>query len=241
VTAMTPFLVRQLLASQASFPRNLRLLTVGGDQLASADVASLLTVYGRGELYLTYGLTEAGPRVSTLAAHNEPCHRFSSVGRPLRGVETWLEEYRDDGSGLLTVRTPTAALHRLGTTDTNNGTRLDDAAGLVYTGDVFRIDDDGYHYFLGRASDFIVHAGDKICLASIRRMAEEIMGVTRARTEVFRDQSSTQRYRLLLYTDGVNHNHAHRTDVSRFLMQLRPSERPAEIDWLSVEGSGSLK
>jgi len=45
---------------------------VGGDSLAPEHVADLLRARPGRELYLTYGLTQAGARVSTLSAHAEP-------------------------------------------------------------------------------------------------------------------------------------------------------------------------
>src|SRR5262249_54382620 len=72
VSALSPTQVRTMLAAGTRLPRSLRALGVGGDALAPEHVADLLRARPGGELYLTYGLTQAGPRVSTLSAHAEP-------------------------------------------------------------------------------------------------------------------------------------------------------------------------
>ena len=84
-SSVTPTIARLLLAEDHKLPAGLRMLTVGGDLLAPAHVSGLLATNSAVELYVTYGLTEAGPRVSTLAAHREPASRFGSVGVPRRG------------------------------------------------------------------------------------------------------------------------------------------------------------
>ena len=59
---------------------------MGGDALAPELVARLVELRKGKEVYITYGLTQAGPRVSTLAAHAEPASRFASVGLPHEGT-----------------------------------------------------------------------------------------------------------------------------------------------------------
>ncbi|MFW6106872.1 MAG: AMP-binding protein, partial [bacterium] len=86
ISSLTPVLVRSLLQNSTSFPPSLRVLTVGGDVLGRQHVKELLKRRPGRELYLTYGLTQAGPRVSTLAAHREPGRRFESVGLPIAGT-----------------------------------------------------------------------------------------------------------------------------------------------------------
>ncbi|MFH3651893.1 AMP-binding protein, partial [Acinetobacter baumannii] len=72
ISSITPLLVKNLLKSNCGIPNSLKTLTVGGDFLNPTYTQQLLNLYPNLELYLTYGLTEAGPRVATLAAHNEP-------------------------------------------------------------------------------------------------------------------------------------------------------------------------
>jgi len=241
VASLTPFLVRPVVElPRDRFPSSLRVLSVGGDHLPRTWVETLLRIRPDGELYLTYGLTEAGPRVSTLAAHAEQASRLTSVGRPLPGITAWLDHQSEDGSGPLALRTPTASLARVGSVDDPNATRLDPQSGIIRTGDVFRIDDDGYLHFQGRSSDFILQAGDKICLASIRRRAEALSGVRKAGTTVFADGHDAKRYRLVLHAEEPD-SAALQVEIQKLLRALRISERPFEIHCLPASSLTSFK
>jgi acyl-CoA synthetase (AMP-forming)/AMP-acid ligase II len=205
VSALTPILARQLLHLHAPMPASLRVLSVGGDALTAEEVDQLLAYRPGGELYLTYGLTQAGPRVSTLAAHREPASRHGSVGLPLPGVRVSLED-TGDGSGQkqLIVASETVMRRRIGLVEG----RLEPdcrAAGTVATGDIFEQDAGGYLYFRGRLSDFIVRRGEKICLAAVRRAAVELPHVVRALTPVTNRNEHTADFDLTLVIAGHPH------------------------------------
>ena len=44
--------------------------------------------------------------------------------------------------------------------------------GFYITGDVFRRDEDGFHYFIGRTDDMFVSGGENIYPADVERMLE---------------------------------------------------------------------
>ncbi len=185
VSSLTPIQVRSLLQQGTAFPAGLRVLGVGGDSLAPDHVADLLRrrASDHGELYLTYGLTQAGPRVSTLAAHREPPHRYASVGRPLEGTRVSLADL-GDGSGRaeLLVSSDTLMRRRIGLVEG----RGDDfrEPGTLATGDVFTLDEEGYLYHRGRLAEYLVRGGEKVSLATVRRLATGLPGVLAARTRV---------------------------------------------------------
>ncbi len=186
VSALTPVQVRALLqprAHETPLPASLRVISVGGDSLAPAHVAELLRRRPEGELYLTYGLTQAGPRVSTLAAHVEPTHRHTSVGRPLEGTRVMLAGL-DDGSGRteLLVASDTVMRRRIGLVEGRSGD--DFRGGFLATGDIFSQDEEGYLYHRGRLTEYLLRGGEKVCLATVRRLAAQLPGVLSARTRV---------------------------------------------------------
>ncbi|REF00406.1 class I adenylate-forming enzyme family protein [Thermomonospora umbrina] len=166
-SSITPTIVRRLLPDPG-LPGRLRTLTVGGDHLTAREVGDLLSARPGKELYITYGLTEAGPRVATLAAHAEPASRHGSVGLPLPGVRTWLRE-----QGELVVQTDTALVGKIGGGSPDGGLVR---PGVLATGDRFHIDD-GYLHFLGRLSDVIMVGGEKVSLTTVRQAVATIPGV----------------------------------------------------------------
>ncbi|MFD3515742.1 AMP-binding protein [Streptomyces sp. NPDC058657] len=209
VSSLSPSLVRTFLGDQFTLPRSLRTLTVGGDALEAVHVRELLRRHRDGEVYLTYGLTEAGPRVSTLAAHREPPERHTSVGLPLPGVTTRIERLdpaRDEGE--LVVTTPTAMVRRVGSEPA--GRRGLVAPGTIATSDVFHLDESGYLSFRGRLADFVLINGDKVSLRWVRDLVGSLPGVLHVRTEIVRTPptrsgSSGQKYRLhVLATEATD-------------------------------------
>ena len=97
-----------------------------------------------------YGMTET----STIATANTPEeHRFGSVGKFIPGVEGKIAE-----DGELLLRGPNIFKGYYKNEEATNETLVD---GWLHTGDLGRIDDDGFVYIVGRKKDIIITAGGK--------------------------------------------------------------------------------
>ncbi|MBX5469970.1 MAG: long-chain fatty acid--CoA ligase [Thermoleophilaceae bacterium] len=97
-----------------------------------------------------YGMTET----STVASANTlEDFRFGSVGKPLPGVEA---KIADDGELLL--RGPNIFKGYFKNEEATRETLED---GWLHTGDLGRIDEDGFIYITGRKKDIIITAGGK--------------------------------------------------------------------------------
>jgi acyl-CoA synthetase (AMP-forming)/AMP-acid ligase II len=238
-SSITPTIARQLVSSTEPLPRTLRVLTVGGDRIAEEHVAALLAARPGGELYLTYGLTEAGPRVSTLAAHAEPASRHASVGLPLPGVTVTLRDTdRDDGdTGELVVASDTVLVRKI--TDGGRGHATHLRPGVIATGDLFTIDRDGYLFFRGRLSDFVVIRGEKVLLAGVRAAANAIPGVVSAEptTTVDDDGDTVLELRVMVVDPTPDMERLVRKELSTVLLH---SERPRRITVTSA-GNGEFR
>jgi long-chain acyl-CoA synthetase len=119
-------------------------------------------------VYPGYGLTEAAPTVSM----NSPGHtRPGSVGRPLPGTDV-----RIAADGEILVHGPGVML---GYWDDDEATReAVDADGWLHTGDLGRLDDDGYLFVTGRSKSLIV-------LDSGKKVQPEEVETALARGELF--------------------------------------------------------
>jgi long-subunit acyl-CoA synthetase (AMP-forming) len=121
-------------------------------------------------LYEGYGLNE-----TCITTKNHPgAHREGSVGRPLPGKEVLI-----DAEGVVCVRSD----HPVNTAYTyaapGDSERMFKAGGVVRTGDLGRIDEDGFLYILGRSDDVIVlDNGKKVIVRPVETRFRDTGAVT---------------------------------------------------------------
>jgi long-chain acyl-CoA synthetase len=125
-----------------------------------------------------YGTTEAGPVVfgPHPAALPQP---EMSVGYPHPQVELRLvaDGDRNATEGVLEMKCP-AVMNGY-----HNRPQLDPPFtndGFYISGDVFRRDRDGFHYFVGRSDDMFVSSGENIYPADVERMLERHPDIAQA-------------------------------------------------------------
>jgi long-chain acyl-CoA synthetase len=147
---------RRLFASlHRRFGGALQFFISGGAPLPM-DVERFFTTLGIA-VYQGYGLTEASPVVST----NRPgADRPGSVGQPLPGVEVRCVPAGDDPAvSELQVRGPNVMQGYYGLPQLTAATV--DAEGWLRTGDLGRIDADGYVFVAGRNDNLLVLGSGK--------------------------------------------------------------------------------
>jgi long-chain acyl-CoA synthetase len=106
-------------------------------------------------IYQGYGLTETSPVISV----NTPAHnRAGSVGRPLPGVRVRILQNGTNEGEILTVG-PHVMKGYYGREDLTR--EVIDEEGWFHTGDLGRIDRDGYLYVTGRIKNLIVLGSGK--------------------------------------------------------------------------------
>ena len=105
----------------------------------------------------TWGLSESGGFL-TLARAHEMEERPGTSGRPYPVVEVRVGDPDVDGVGELLVRSPTVMLGYLGLPDDTTV----DGEGWLHTGDLGRLDADGYVYITGRAKDIVIRGGENV-------------------------------------------------------------------------------
>ncbi|XVG95343.1 AMP-binding protein [Eubacteriales bacterium KG127] len=97
-----------------------------------------------------YGLTESAP---VLAAESPKYQRSGSCGLSMPSVDISLSDVNKDGVGELIARGPGVML---GYMENPNATADTVKNGWLYTGDLAKIDKDGFIYILGRKKNVIV-------------------------------------------------------------------------------------
>jgi long-chain acyl-CoA synthetase len=131
---------------RARFGARLKAFVSGGAPL-SYDIALFFTALGV-RLLQGYGQTEAAPVVSCNPASD---NRIGTVGPPLKGVEVKIAK-----DGEILVRGELVMQGYWGDQSTTRATIRD---GWLYTGDVGRMDGDGYITITDRKKDIIVFSG----------------------------------------------------------------------------------
>ncbi|MCI0547967.1 MAG: long-chain-fatty-acid--CoA ligase [Candidatus Rokubacteria bacterium] len=140
---------------------SMRLWGSGAAPLPVEIVAPFEARFG-GKLLEGYGLTEASPVVS---AHRlSGVRKLGSVGRPLPGVEVSIQDDADRSLptgevGEVSVRGPNVMLgYYKDPAETARTIR----GGWLHTGDMGRLDADGYLYIVERKKDLIIRGGFNI-------------------------------------------------------------------------------
>jgi len=123
----------------------------------------------------SYGLTEAASQITVNPLNGQ--RRPGSVGLPVGGE---LKVVGEDGQNLAagvegTIRIRGAGVIR--SYATNVGAERFDAEGWLDTGDLGRVDGDGYVWLVGRTSDLINRSGEKILPREIEDILREDPGV----------------------------------------------------------------
>jgi long-chain acyl-CoA synthetase len=144
---------------------SLRALTMGASPVPPALRARVRQHFpsAGGGLSTAYGLTEAGGAVAS-ASGPVLEERAGTVGRVLRTVEVRIVDPDPDGTGRIWVRSPSVMVGYLDAPDQP----IDDDRWLD-TGDLGRLDEDGYLYLDGRAKDIVIRGGENVSCGRVER------------------------------------------------------------------------
>ena len=163
-------LVRDHNATPECF-RSIRLCSSGGDKV-SAELEREFTGVAGFPIDESYGMSEIG-----LATISPPAGeiRLGSIGQLAPGYEMSL---RDDAGqevpvgtvGRLWIRSPAVTT---GYWDNPQATAETIVDGWLDTGDVMRVDADGYLWFCGRKKQIIIHDGSNICPQEVEEAIAE--------------------------------------------------------------------
>jgi acyl-CoA synthetase (AMP-forming)/AMP-acid ligase II len=176
-TTMTsvPTMIAMILRENALLARG-DLTTVTAVRMGSAPVSHGLLAAARrtfpnAVITNSYGTTEAGPIVFTAHPDGRPTPDLSvGVAHPNVSLRLVDGTNSEASEGVLQMRCPALmnGYHNLPEVTAKALT----ADGFYVTGDVFRRDVDGFHYFIGRADDMFVSGGENIYPGEIETMLE---------------------------------------------------------------------
>jgi acyl-CoA synthetase (AMP-forming)/AMP-acid ligase II len=165
---------------------SLRFITNAAAALAASQIQDLRKKFPSVAFYSMYGLTET--KRTLYLPPDQLDKRTGSVGIAIPGTEVWVEDESGKRLGAgkvgeLVVRgrhvmrgyweAPQATSERF---------RPGPLPGerLCYTGDLFRMDEDGYMYFVSRKDDIIKSRGEKVSPKEVENILYSLKGVREA-------------------------------------------------------------
>lgn len=165
---------------------SLRYITNTAAALPPGQISAIREKFPWARLYSMYGLTET--KRTLYLPPDQLDIRPNSVGIPIPGTEAWIEDENGnrlgpDQTGELVVRGPhvmrgywenpeaTAKRYRSGPTPKER---------ICYSGDLFRMDQEGYFYFVGRRDDIIKSRGEKVPPKEVESVLYTLPGVSEA-------------------------------------------------------------
>jgi acyl-CoA synthetase (AMP-forming)/AMP-acid ligase II len=186
--ATTTTLVPSMLTLLARAPERmddplatLRSIVFGGAPVDPAILDALRGRLPRAELIQTYGLTEAGPRITTLRA-SDARRRPGSVGRAVPGMRIVIRSATGEALppgqvGEIVVRGDGVMSGYFGDPAATADVLRD---GWLRTGDLGWLDVDGFLWLAGRLRNLIISAGRNVIAEEVEECLRQVPGVTDA-------------------------------------------------------------
>ena len=123
------------------------------------------------------GMTEGGSVVLLSGdATDQPEHRRGSFGNPAPGFETRVVD-PDNGETAATGELHLRGRYLMQHYHKRSREECFDADGWFHTGDLVRVDDDGFFYFLGRRGSMIKTAGANVSPVEVERAIVTVSGM----------------------------------------------------------------
>ena len=120
-----------------------------------------------------YGLTETSP---VIGVETNEHFRVGSIGKALPSIEARIDDANEEGMGELTVKGPNVMLGYYGDEEATKEVMEKD--GWFHTGDLAKIDEDGYIFICGRKKSVIVlKNGKNIFPEEMEALVNKIEGV----------------------------------------------------------------
>lgn len=161
VTTMLGHVLDVIEKDNRSIPSAFRVLLAGGGPVPETYL--LRAQSHQLPVLQTYGMTETSSQTCTLMPE-DALHKLGSVGKPLFFADVRID---GDKEGEIWVRGAHVTPGYIGAFEDHNPLTED---GWLRTGDIGRMDEEGYLYVLDRRSDLIVSGGENVYPAEIEQV-----------------------------------------------------------------------
>jgi long-chain acyl-CoA synthetase len=173
-TVLPPTMLRMVMDDPAFADHDvssLRLLYYGSSPMAAGWIRDAIERFPEARIIQGYGLTETAPILTVLddASHRAAIAsgditRLASAGRPVPDV--WIRIVDGEAHDVAPGETGEVVVRGPNVMNGYHGLAAESAAALrdgwLHTGDVGRMDDDGYLYLLDRKKDVVITGGENV-------------------------------------------------------------------------------
>ncbi len=241
LTAVPPMIAMMLREEKVMTRTDLssvQIVRMGSAPVSQSLMDNLKRALPHAAVINAYGTTEAGPVVFGPHPKGLPQPELS-VGYPHPQVELRLvdggrlpagESPSTPTQGVLEMKCPAVMSGYHSRPDLKPPFTED---GFYITGDVFRRDDNGFHYFVGRSDDMFVSGGENIYPADVERMLERHPAVAQAAVvPVDDDIKGTKPVAFVLLKPGSNPTE---DDIKQFALANAPAYQHPRSVWFVPE------
>lgn len=217
-------------------------VTYGASRISPTRLREALTLFEGSAFRQVYGMTETlglttlSPEDHTAALDGKP-HWLTSAGRPCRGVEV---EIRDEmgeplpcgGTGEVCLRTRTMMTGYWNRPDLTAQTLR---SGWLHTGDVGRVDTDGYLYLFDRFKDVIAVGGQNCYSGPIEAILSRHPAIDQAAVVGTESETTGEEIHgfLIAAADWTGSRHVAAKDACEDVRQeLTPADAPVAVHWI---------
>lgn len=234
LTAVPPMIAMMLREKEALARTDLssvEFIRLGSAPVSASLMQAMHQALPQASVTNAYGTTEGGPVVFGPHPRGIPQPEMS-VGYPHPQVQVRLVggDNRDAEQGVLEMKCPALMLGYHNRPDVRPPFT---AEGFYITGDVFRRDPDGFHYFVGRTDDMFVSGGENIYPADVERMLERHPDIAQAAVVPIDDEIKGQKpVAFVVLKSG---RHSSDDDVKHFALANAPAYQHPRFVWFVDE------
>jgi acyl-CoA synthetase (AMP-forming)/AMP-acid ligase II len=206
-------------------------LRMGSAPVSQSLMAAIHRALPQAKVTNAYGTTEAGPVVFGPHPKGLPQPEMS-VGYPHPQVQLRLVDGEDKNAaqGVLEMKCPAVMNGYHNRPDVRPPITAD---GYYITGDVFRRDENGFHYFVGRTDDMFVSGGENIYPADVERMLERHPAVAQAAVVPVEDDIKGQKpVAFVIRKTGAS---ADENEIKQFALANAPAYQHPRSVWFVDE------
>ena len=170
-------LLNRSTVKKQKFP-SLRYMTQAGGPMAPAVQKEVVETFNPAKLFVMYGATEASARLSYLDPDDLP-RKWGSIGKAIPNVDLFVadEEGRELPQGEVGELVARGSNFMEGYWKDQEETDNVMRHGVYYTGDLGRMDEEGFLYVVGRTKDMIKVGGERVSAKEIEEIILELKAV----------------------------------------------------------------